>query len=96
MAHFLTKDRAIGGMMLGRPHMAVCAKYEKGRLVLSDDRAPYVARADARFVPLPEGVAVLGRNGNTLEASGKFWVSVETCDPFHAIVDAPALPLAPA
>ena len=81
---------------LGRPRAAVMvASEERGaRLVIDDEYGIVVARADALFYPLPDHCKVF-RDGKEIKPSkGKrFWVSTETFDPYHMILEAEFLPL---
>ena len=46
-------------------------------------------KTDTKFVPLPDDVIVVNDEGEEITASFKFYVSLETFDPFHIVVDAP-------
>jgi len=46
-----------------------------------------VLKADAQLALVPEDVVVVDPDGKAIKAAGKFYVTVETIDPYHAVVD---------
>lgn len=92
MAHFLRDGRAVRHAVLPGPRAAVCVRVEKRRpLVLRLDLDPeepiLVLRYDAQVAYLPPGTTVLDPDGEVVEPTGQFAVTLETIDPYHALTD---------
>lgn len=90
MAHFATahvkKSRVV---VLTRPHAIVMVEVVKQRptpvLVLAG--GVEIAQWDTQWVEVPPGTVIQTPDGDTIEPSGTFYVSVETFDPYHAVMD---------
>jgi len=91
--HFLRQDESRGEIAVGRPYAVAHVRVDGTQLRL--DGGIGVARADTLFVPLPERVQVVDLNGQVMKPSkGKrFWVSTESFDPHHLVLEAKILPL---
>jgi hypothetical protein len=94
--HFLTSDQVhYGGRSLPSRRAAVQVRVTYGdrrskkTAVLHVTDKIFVMKPDALMVELPDGVTVVDDDGKPIRPSGKFMVSVETFDPFHALVDVP-------
>lgn len=92
--HFLRKTE-VYARTLTRPRAAVKVRVEKDTLVIcepEDDEHPniIVAKLDTQWSELPERVKVCGPDGKVIKPSKgkKFYVTVETFDPFHAVMEA--------
>ena len=92
--HFLRKAE-VYARTLTRPRAAVKVKLEKDKLVVSgpdDEGNPniFVAKLDTQWAPVPDRIKVVGPDGKVIKPSkGKsFYVTVETFDPFHAVMEA--------
>jgi hypothetical protein len=83
--HFLKKKEIFKAAPIERRRACVTARYEDGKLWIQDGIG--VTKTDAIFVELPERIAVVGSDGKRIKATGKFFVSVETFNPFHLVVD---------
>lgn len=60
--------------------------------------APAIAklvRATSEFVPLPARYVVQDEDGRPIRplAGSRFWISADTADPFHLLIDAGHLPI---
>ncbi len=83
--HFMKNIR---GRAIGKPHMAVVVQYEKaGRKLVLTDKPPVVLQLDALVAPLPRNVVVVDRQRKRVNASGQFYVTTETFDPYHLLID---------
>lgn len=93
MSHPLRQDEARRAEPLTRPWAAVRCRLEGTCLVLDGDL--FVAKSDSLWVELPERFDVVTAAGHPLRPSGgrRFFISVETFSPFHAVLEAPAVPL---
>ena len=88
--HFLNRKKAhFQEAALGKPRAAVLVRFDPSlkALVLVEDEALFVLRADALLAALPEDVHVLSPEGKRIEATGAFHVTTETFDPLHAVTD---------
>lgn len=56
------------------------------------DSSPVMVKADTYFVLLPDTITVIDALGNSLTPSGQFWLSGETIDPHHVLIDKEFLP----
>lgn len=95
--HFLRENERYGSSELGRPWAAVRVKLDGARLHIVDDGegALVIAKMDAIFAPLPERIVVVGPDGKIVKPSkrSRFWVTLESIDPYHLVTDAADLPL---
>lgn len=97
--HFLRKaelDRL--DCELGKNWAAVRVRVAGTRLVMTpgdDGHAIVVCKRDTLFVPLPDRIQVVGPDSKVVKPSkgSRFWVTVETFDPFHLVTEAENLPL---
>ena len=91
--HFLRKSE-VYGRTLGKPRACVTVKVEKDRLVLvepEDDKPNIgIAKMDTQWSEVPERIKVVGPDGKVIKPSKgkKFYVSIETFDPFHLVMEA--------
>lgn len=69
-------------------HSRVCVKVKrnKHKLELCDDGL-YMLPAETILCPLPENDIIVDRDGLELNASGRFYITAETIDPYHLAVD---------
>lgn len=86
--HFLRKNELHRERALERRHAVVTVRFEgPDRLIVVPGQIG-VSKSDALFVPLSKRVVVLDPETlKPIEASGEFWVSTETFNPFHVIAD---------
>ena len=83
--HFLKKA---AGSPLGIIRAAVKVRYDtKKKALILVRETPMVLKADALIAPIPETIPVLDPDGKRIK--GKFYVTVETFDPFHMVVELP-------
>jgi hypothetical protein len=92
--HFLRKGELECPLALGKPRAAVQVRVAGTQVAIMEDSL-VVAHRDALFVPLPERIKVVGPDGKVVTPSrdSRFWVTVETIDPYHLVIEAKALPL---
>jgi hypothetical protein len=93
--HFLRKDELSCPRELGKARAAVRVKVDGTRLVMTAVDAIVVAKRDALFVPLPERIRVIGPDGKAIKPSrgARFWITVETLDPYHLVTESAELPI---
>ena len=79
------------GRRLEKPLLTVKVErfgYTKASLTLATTaEPPSLARGDAVFVPLPKEIKVISQDGEPITPTWKFWISTETFDPFHLLID---------
>jgi hypothetical protein len=86
MSHFLAGQH--GQTRLNRRY--ACVKVEVIKL-----RPPIVRvlpevlmlKPDALLLPLPADVAVVAPDGEAVPASGRFYITAESIDPYHLLID---------
>lgn len=95
MSHPLHQDERRGCEALGRTWAAVEVVNAGDHLQLNPEAGVFIAKADALWMPLPERLQLRAPNGEVLRpSSGRtFFISAETFDPYHAVLEAPCLPL---
>lgn len=95
MTHFLlAREKRVG--YLRRPLAAVtvrAAKKGKDRVLIvqTSDEVKHpigVLKVGVTLAPLPSGVKVLDDEGEPIAPSHGFWVTTETLDPYHMLIDA--------
>jgi hypothetical protein len=88
--HFL-KKAASKSHTIGRPRAAVKVMFDakKKALVLVEGEGIMVLKWDALIAEIPSDVPILDAKGKRIPASGAFFVTTETFDPYHAVVDLP-------
>jgi hypothetical protein len=97
MPHFVSAFPVLGAARpLGRPQ--ICAGVEVRRTLTSheldlSETAVVSMPAAARFIPLPSGVNVWSKGRRVTPGHRmKWWISIETKDPRHALIAAASLP----
>lgn len=83
---------------LGKPWAAVRVRVNGTQLVMTTDESGHaivICKQDTLFVPLPERIQVVGPDGKVVKPSkgSRFWVTVESFDPFHLVTEAENLPM---
>lgn len=76
-------------MRTDRPLAAVIVHTLNGRqprLQVTED-SPVMVKTDTYFVLLPDTITVIDAFGNPITPSGQFWISGETIDPQHVLID---------
>lgn len=90
--HFLKRDELYGGIRTSKPWAAVQVRIERGSpRTLTIQPGVSVLKVDVMLIPLPENVRVVDGDGNAVVASHRFWVTTESFDPFHLLLDAPVV-----
>ena len=90
--HFLTAhgaSYASRGKRIGKPWACVMVRVERTRSPcrLRVEGGVHIMKPDAIIAPLPEGTVVLSTEGEICEPTGRFYVTVESFDPIHMLVD---------
>ena len=44
-------------------------------------------RKDVPIAPIPDRVRLIGLAGETIQVTHKFWVTLETVNPYHLVID---------
>jgi len=94
MAHFLLKHER-RARWVTRTLAAVTVRVVRrgGQRTLVVQTADEVERpigmlkTGVSIAPLPEGVRVLDSEGDAIPPSRRFWVTTDTIDPFHMLID---------
>lgn len=88
--HFL-KKAALRSHAIGKPRAAVRVKFDskKKALVIVEGEGFMVLKDDSLISEIPSNIPILDSKGKPILASGKFFVTTETFDPYHAVVDLP-------
>jgi hypothetical protein len=86
--HFLRKSE-VHGRSLEMPRACVTVRVVKDTLVIESGSLG-VLKIGAQMAPVPERMKVVTDDGKVVKPSkGKqFWVTVETFDPMHAVMEA--------
>lgn len=90
MAHFATKlVQRTGVRPLQQPHACVTVEVIKQRphAILKVVGGIRIAQHSTTWVALKPGTQVVTEDGEVIEPSGTFYVSTETFDPFHLLMD---------
>ncbi len=96
MSHFLVRGEMESWkrpMTLGRPIAAVVCRHEREgksdrlRIHAGDGGGIVVAKVGLALAPLPASVRVVGPADEPVEPSTRFWVTLDTFDPFHLVLD---------
>jgi len=94
VSHFLREGELAGVQILGKPRALAKVRVVRKKGSVSLEIVPEigVARMDAQLVPLPDRVKVIepgGKKAVRPSRGSAFWVTVETIDPFHGVVELP-------
>lgn len=85
--HFM---QARGGLLdsitLGKRRAAVQVRVESKKLLRVCERI-LVLGGDVELAKVPTDIVVVDGEGKVVKPSGEFYVTIETFDPFHALVD---------
>ena len=86
----MTQHGSVRDERIGKARACVTVRVERAkkpcRLRIQADRI-HVLKPDALVAPLPEGAVVLHADGSVCEPTGRFYVTVESFDPVHLLVD---------
>lgn len=87
MSHFLRESEASYYRTVRASHAAVRVEVRAGHLWVGDGGI-YIPETDrsVSFAPLPKRVKILSEDGE-IRSAGRFWVSLDTFDPFHLVMD---------
>lgn len=70
---------------IGKNHVAVRATVE-GKKLITDGELVFV-KPDTQIAELPPAYKVIDSNGEEIPPSGKFYITVQTINPYHLIMD---------
>jgi hypothetical protein len=90
--HFLNPKggRDIGGRALWKLRACVTVRVEfrdrKPVLVVKPGSVSLL-KGDAVLTELPKEISVIDEDGKRIKATGKFYVTTETFDPYHCVTD---------
>lgn len=104
--HFLHKDEVgyFNHLVVGRPYAAVKVEHQNNRelgdhlVICAGEEVSdniIIVKGDTQMAPLPVRVKVLSPDGEIVKPSKgrKFFVSTETFNPYHLVLEAEELPL---
>lgn len=63
----------------------VCQKRNKKKYRVCDGLL--VLREGTKMIPLPKNMEIVDEDGDPIEATGRFYVTEETIDPYHLVTD---------
>jgi hypothetical protein len=89
MSHFIPRSKTVCTSLRG-PRASVIVRVERGtkRLVLRKGADNILLLAGGtRMAWLPDGWSVVSPDGEVIRAVGRFAVTLETIDPYHAVTD---------
>lgn len=94
MSHFLLERERARGETIGKRRAMVKVRVRgKGKDVSLEVQTDGigVAKSDAQLSPLPDRVKVVDVDGKVVTPShgSSFWVTSETIDPFHGVIEIP-------
>ncbi|MGV2887546.1 hypothetical protein [Paenibacillus taichungensis] len=85
--HPLSSKHLVNQMELQHPYAAVIAVRNKKTLVVKDGSFLFVKKG-AKFAPLKDtGFEVVSEDGKPIQPTGDFYISLDTFDPCHTIID---------
>lgn len=86
--HFAASKDMWAVRAVQRPWGAVEVQVLKGGKTLQVKTGSIcVIKADALIIPLPKGIRVVSDEGEAIEPTWGFWVTTETFDPWHLLID---------
>lgn len=59
----------------------------RGTNVLVVQASLFVLKPDTEVARIPASIRVVDEEGEPIQASGEFWISIATFDPYHAVCD---------
>lgn len=78
-------------MRLPHSRIAVRCTHSRGKKVYvlspDPDEPVFVVKEGTVVIPLDEDEVVVDQEGEVIQPMGKFYRSVETIDPYHAVLD---------
>jgi hypothetical protein len=93
--HFLLKSDRTHGEALWRRYAGMQVRFEPKDKLRVQEGGICILTPDALFVPLPERIKVIDLDGKPIKSTWKFFVTIESFNPFHVVIDAPSVPLPP-
>ena len=88
MSHFLAGPvRGFHDAVVRRPYACVKVKL-LGKTTLRVFPGVFFVKTGSYVRVLPEKIAVVDEAGETVPASGQFYVTSESIDPYHLLIDA--------
>jgi hypothetical protein len=85
--HPLDKIQHGIGIRLPKPYAAVQVKRDNKNLIVIPNTVQ-LAKIDSRFAPVHgTGIEVIDQSGQSIPATGSFYISTETFDPYHLVID---------
>lgn len=91
MSHFI-KGGSLAGVYsrnIGKIYCAVKVKFKSNKLYVEDGGIS-VVKPDTKIAELPTKFKVYNSENEEVQPSGKFYISVETINPFHLLMDLPS------
>lgn len=92
MSHFLSSDKYGYSRFTTKPY--ACVKVQtvrvgrKVQLQIVPENSIFVMKVDTGLRQLPKDIPIVGPDGEVCAASGEFFVTTETFDPYHLVIDA--------
>jgi len=84
MAHILRDSRS---RTIGREHAAVMVEVGKNAKLVVQDKGVQVLKSDTLIAKLPSNYIVVGWDGKGIGALNEFYITVETINPYHYVLD---------
>jgi len=73
---------------IGRPQAAVTVEYLGKKTFAVQTGGFIILRDDTYVVKIPQDYRIIDPNGGLIiEATHNFWITTETFNPFHAVID---------
>lgn len=73
-------------MEIGKPYAAVRAE-RVGKLLMVIPGTVEILRADTKIAQVPDKLSIVDANKNPIMPSGRFYMTTETIDPYHMVLD---------
>ena len=91
--HFVASKNMFAARSVQRPWAAVSVEVLKGGKILQVKTGSIcVIKSDAMIVPLPKTIRVVSDEGEESTPTWGFWVTTETFDPWHLLLDLNPMP----
>lgn len=82
----LKKYKPLLTMELKTPFVSVTGEVKK-KVITIEDSSINIAKPGTKFAKLPTDFKVVDSNGDEIPTTGSYYISTETIDPHHLIID---------
>lgn len=90
MSHVLDKykrNHNSDSQEVGRPYVCVTVNNIGKKTLRLETGSGALINPDTKFTRLPEDIKVVDHHGEEIPAMRGFWISTESIDPYHILID---------